>query len=183
MRHIAIAALLALALPAAAREYQGVKLPDTMAVGGKTLDLNGAGLRKKFVVKVYVGALYLAEKSKDAKAVIAADQPKAVRMTFLRDLTKDQVMDAFKEGFEKNSAKQANALMPKLAEAGKALPARLKEGSTMIVTYVPGKGSTLGMEGDAMATIEGKDFADALFRNWLGDAPADENLRDGMLGR
>jgi hypothetical protein len=183
MRTIVVAALLALAVPAFAREVGGIKVPESMQVGGKALELNGAGLRKKFVVKVYVGALYLAEKTKDAKAAIAADAPKAVRMTFLRDLEKGQVMGAFAEGFENNSKNDAKELVRKLDEVAKVIPNRLKEGQTMIVTYVPGKGSTVGMEGGDSATIEGKGFADALFRNWLGDEPADENLRKGMLGR
>lgn len=183
MRTIVAAALLALAVPAFAREVSGVKVPDTMEVGGRTLELNGAGLRKKFVVKVYAGALYLTEKTKDAKVAIAADAPKAVRMTFLRDLDRGQVMGAFKEGFEKNSRAELKTLLPKLDEVAKAIPSKIEEGQTLIVTYVPGKGSTVGMEGGASATVEGKAFADALFRNWLGDEPADSDLRKRMLGR
>jgi len=42
-----------------AAEPAGATLPDPLAVGGKTLKLNGLGLRKKAVFKVYVGGLYL----------------------------------------------------------------------------------------------------------------------------
>jgi len=42
-----------------AAELAGAALPDTLAVGGKTLKLNGLGLRKKAVFKVYVGGLNL----------------------------------------------------------------------------------------------------------------------------
>jgi len=95
-------ALLA-AAPAGGREVSGVEVPGSYAVGGESLELNGAGLRKKFIFKVYVGALYLKERSSDAASILAADAPWAVRMTFLRDVTRSQLMGAFREGFENNS--------------------------------------------------------------------------------
>src|SRR5262252_7124110 len=71
-------ALLPLNLPARAAELAGATLPDTLAAGDKTLKLNGLGLRKKAVFKVYVGGLYLESPSKDASAILAADQAKAI---------------------------------------------------------------------------------------------------------
>jgi len=40
-----------------AREIAGVTVPETVSIADRTLVLNGAGIRKKFFVKVYVGAL------------------------------------------------------------------------------------------------------------------------------
>lgn len=185
MSRIAIAALLALLSTAAsAREVEGVKLPDTLDAGGGTLVLNGAGIRKKsfLKVKVYVGALYLTSRSRDAQAIVASDEPRAVRMAFLRDVDRDKILDAFKEGFENNSKAQLAALLPKLELLRPAIPAEIKERQVLSVVYEPGKGSTVGVEGGKEVTVEGKDFADALFRNWLGKEPADSDLKEGMLG-
>ncbi|HEY1965075.1 MAG TPA: chalcone isomerase family protein, partial [Acidobacteriaceae bacterium] len=60
----------------------GVTLPDTAQVGGKTLVLNGLGLRTKMMVKVYVAGLYLEQKSSDPNAIIKADAPKQIIMKF-----------------------------------------------------------------------------------------------------
>ena len=49
--------LLLVTLPAAAGTLADVTLPDTVDVKGQKLALNGMGLRKKFVVKVYVAGL------------------------------------------------------------------------------------------------------------------------------
>jgi Chalcone isomerase-like len=58
----------------------------------------------------------------------------------------------------------------------------LKEGLT--ITYVPGQGTTVVVgEAEARTRIEGKDFADALFRVWLGEDPVDSDLKDKMLSR
>src|SRR5262249_4620117 len=102
----AILVVLALSvnIPAAlAGELAGATLPDTLKSGEITLKLNGLGLRKKAMFKVYVAGLYLESLSKDSEAILTADRAKAIRMHFMRDLTKTQLVDALKEGFEANA--------------------------------------------------------------------------------
>ena len=50
-----------------------------------------------------MGGLYLESPSKDAAAILAANRAKAIRMQFLRDLTRAQVVEAFQEGFDANA--------------------------------------------------------------------------------
>jgi Chalcone isomerase-like len=184
MTRLALCAALLVAGPALAREVAGVEVPDTVSVEGSGLVLNGVGLRRAtmFNVKVYVGALYLPAPSKDPEAIVRADQPKSVHMLFKRKVGKDKIMEAFREGFEKNSAAEAKGLQPALDRVATALPAELIEGAELSVTYVPGKGTTVACASGEV-TIEGKPFADALFRNWLGPHPADDDLKKAMLGR
>ena len=179
-----LAALLGLALaaPASAREVAGVKMDETVTVAGQTLALNGAGIRKKFVIKVYVGALYLAAPASDPEAIVAADAPKRVRMVFLRDVGRDSILGAFRDGFDANSGAQAAQARADLERVAGAIP-DVKEGGELVVTYVPGEGTTLSATGGGSATVPGKAFADALFRNWLGTKPADQDLKKAMLGR
>jgi hypothetical protein len=185
-RHLLAAALaLCAAAPAPARaaKVAGVEFPDTVDAGGQTLRLNGVGLRKKLFIKVYAAGLYLREPLRDAAAVVAADAPKRVRMVFLRDVSRKQVMDAYREGFEKNSGGPGlKELLAKLEQIAPAIPAELKEHAEMLVTYVPGEGTTV-VSPAGKATVDGKEFADALFKNWLGASPADDDLKKGMLGR
>jgi hypothetical protein len=180
---LAAAFALAVATPALARNVAGVEFPDSIDVGGQKLVLNGAGLRKKFIIKVYAGGLYVSQPAKDAAAIVAADATKRVRMVFLRTVTKAQIMDAYREGFEKNSGGPGlKDLLAKLDQIAPAIPGELKEGAEMLVTYVPGEGTTVGAAGSGKATVAGKELADALFKNWLGRAPADEELKAGLLG-
>jgi hypothetical protein len=189
MRSLA-AALLLYATPALATEVAGVKVPESVVVDGMALQLNGAGLRAKTVVfvkaKVYVAALYLPAKMTDPSAIVSLDQPKQVRMAFLRNVDRASIIGAFKDGFEANSPAQAQALLPKLKLIEPAIPDEVKEGQVLVVTYAPGQGSTVGVEGSKGVTVEGKDFAEALFRNWLGPKPADgglEDLKEALLGK
>jgi hypothetical protein len=173
---------LLLAVPALAKELKGVKMPDTIEVGGKTLKLNGMGLRTKAVFKVYVAGLYLEEASSDPAVITSKDQVRQVEMVMLRDLDKSKITEAIQAGFEKNSGDKLPALKDRLAKISSSVP-DLKEGQVLKLTYVPGKGTTVKGGAAAETTVEGKDFADALFNVWLGKTPVDEDLKQGMLGK
>jgi hypothetical protein len=184
MKKLVLALLaVSLATPALARKVAGVEFPDSAEVAGQKLTLNGAGVRKKVFFKVYAGGLYLAARASDAASIVAADAPKRVRMVFLREVTKDQIMDAYREGFEKNSGGPGlKDLLAKLDTVAPAIPT-LRKGAEMYVTYVPGEGTTVSAQGGGKVTVPGKEFADAMFKNWLGSSPADEDLKAAMLGR
>jgi hypothetical protein len=180
----AVVLSLTLALPALAKdkEVSGVKFPETVQVEGKALKLNGAGLRTKAIFKVYAAALYLETTSQDARQVISSDQIKRVRMSMLRDLEKKKITDAVTEGIEKNNKAAMPSLKARLDTFNAAIP-DLKKGDELTLTYVPGKGTTVQSKGGQEISVEGKDFADALFGVWLGKDPVDDDLKEGMLGQ
>jgi hypothetical protein len=167
--------------PAFARELAGVNMPETFSVGDKTLKLNGLGLRKKAIFKVYVGGLYLEAPSKDAAAILASDQARAVRMSFLRDVSKAQLKDAFAEGFEANAKEKAAAQKAAIDKLYTLIP-DMKETQILSFAYVPGKGTIVSQNEKELGVIEGKEFAEALFALWLGPKPPSEDLKKGMLG-
>ena len=176
-----LAVLFALPLAAQAKELAGVKVPDTLGVEGATLRLNGLGMRKKFFISVYVGGLYLEAPSKDAAAILVADTPKAVSMHFVRDVSKAQLVDSFKDGFEANAKEKAaaqNANIEKLF----GMLADVKDGDELIFAYVPGKGTTLSKGDKPLGTFKGKEFSEVIFALWLGPKPPSENLKKELLG-
>lgn len=174
---------LTLALPAMAKEKEaaGVKFPATVSVEGKELKLNGVGVRTKAIFKVYSAGLYLENTSKDAAQVISSDQTKRVRMTMLRDLEKAKITDAISDGIEKNNKAQMATLKARLDTFNAAIP-DLKKGDELLLTYVPNKGTMVQSKSGQQISVEGKDFADALFGVWLGKNPVDGDLKDGLLG-
>lgn len=178
---LALSLCIAGASTSLAKEVTGVTLPDTAAVEGKTLKLNGAGLRKKAIFKVYVGGLYLETPSKDAATVISSDQIKRMQLSVLRSLSTKQVTEAIEEGFEKNSKGQMDALKPRL-ERFKSMIPDVEKGDQILMTYIPGKGTLVSAKGAEKGVIEGKDFADALFSVWLGPDPVQEDLKVALLG-
>lgn len=181
MRRSLLALCLSLSLAAHAGELKGVKMPDTTEVEGKTLKLNGMGLRTKVVFKVYVAGLYLEQTSKDGKEVLARDEARVMSLAMLRDVDKKGMVEAIMKGVEANTANLAP--IKERLDGLAASMADLKEGHVFRLTYVPGKGTTLTSPGAKEFTAPGKDFADALFAAWLGDKPVDGGLKDGVLGK
>jgi chalcone isomerase-like protein len=178
---LAVAICLSLALPAFAKEIAGVTLPETTTVDGKTLKLNGTGLRKKMVFKVYVAGLYLETPSKDAATVVSSDQVKRMQLSVLRSLSSQQVGEAIREGFEKNSSSNMAALKARLEKLEAMIP-NVEKGDQILLTYVPGKGTVVSAKNVEKGVIEGKDFADALFSVWLGGNPVQTDLKAALLG-
>jgi Chalcone isomerase-like len=165
-----------------AASLAGVTLPDTVQLGGTMLVLNGMGLRKKFVVKVYVAGLYLEQKSSDPNAIIKADAPKRIVMQFLRGVSKNQMADAFDESFDNNTPDAKKAMKADIDRLLGALEP-VKEGDQMVFTYVPGTGTTLAINGKDKLTIAAPAFGPVLFSVWLGPKPPNADLKKGLLGQ
>jgi hypothetical protein len=49
------------------------------------------------------------------------------------------------------------------------------------LTYIPGKGTELALNGESKGVVEGDDFAAALFSIWLGSKPISESLKKELL--
>jgi hypothetical protein len=176
---------LLVAAPLAAMELAGVTLPDTTTVGSAALKLNGMGVRTKTMlkVKVYVAGLYLTTPSHDAAAIIAADETKQVLMHFLYSkVEKEKLTEAWREGFANNSAAALPALKARLDQFCAFWP-DMASGQRAVITYAPGTGTALEINGKEARVIPGKDFADAMFAVWLGGKPADSGLKAGILGK
>jgi hypothetical protein len=171
---------LLIALPAFAREREGVVAPPTIQVEGKTLHLMGMGLRKKLWFKVYLASLYLETPTDDPAQVIASEQVKRVQMNMLRDLERGKIVEAVTEGFQRNSGPEMPKLQERLDRFLRAVP-DLRGGQTIVITYFPGKGTLIKAGGGEEVSLPGKDFADALFSVWLGKQPVDGELKQEML--
>jgi chalcone isomerase-like protein len=172
---------LAVAGSAHAREVEGVQMPERAVVAQHELILNGAGIRTKLWIKVYVGALYLETPTRDAKTAIGADQPKRITLVLLRDLSKHQQASALREGFEANAGPERMRYLAGRMQKFEDFMRDGKRGDWMMLTYEPGKGTVATDSAGHVTIIPGKDFADAVFAIWLGPHPADDGLKKAML--
>jgi hypothetical protein len=179
---IACALALGLAQATAAGELQGVSLPDRITVDGKELVLNGMGLRKAYAVaKVYVAGLYLERKTASADEALASPAARRIVLHFVRNVSRDQIVGAWNEGFEKNAGASLPAIRTRI-ETLDGLMSDLATGDVLAFTAIPGKGVVVDLRGRTMGTIEGDDFARALLSIWLGPSPPNAALKAGLLG-
>ena len=153
----------------------------TAEVGGKTLILNGIGLRSESIVRVYAAGLYLETKSTDAEAIITSNAPKRIVIHFIRSVTKDQLVDAFTESFAKNSRGNLDVVQPDIDRLlGLLEPVKARD--EMTFTFVPGVGLTVATNGHDRLTVSNAAFARSLFSVWLGPNPPTAEVKKGMLG-
>jgi hypothetical protein len=167
--------------PQAGKTVKGVIFQPQLLRDGKTLYLNGAGVRTRIVFKVYAGGLYVEKTSKDAGELASSEQDKIMKLVFLRNVDGAAVAEAMDQGFEKNSSEIMPALKERLDRFRLLIP-DLKKGDSILFSYFSGKTVSVEVNGRKRGEIEGKDFADALFRCWLGSVPADKDLKKGLLG-
>jgi hypothetical protein len=178
-----VLALLTLpAPPAGAGELKGVTLPDTVDVGGQSLQLNGMALRKKFFISVYVAGLYLPEKQSDAEEVLASDTARRMVMHWLRGVGQDKICEGWMEGLDNNTENPSEQLK-KDFETLCQWTGSAEEGDRYVFTYVPGEGTKVEVAGQTKGTLEGKAFADALFASWIGPNPGPgEGFKSDLMG-
>ena len=58
----------------------------------------------------------------------------------------------------------------------------VQPGDRYALTYIPGIGTELALNGQPMGVIEGADFAAAIFSLWLGENPYDKRFKSALLG-
>lgn len=160
------------------------ELPATLEFDGAQLMLNGSGVRKKYMMSLYDGGLYLKAKSSDAEAIIAADEPMAIRLEITSGMiTSEKMEEALVEGMENSTDGNTAPLQEYIDAFMSAFQEEIKEGDNFNIGYTPGKGIDTYKNGTHLKTIDGgMEFKQAVFGIWLSDKPADKNLKKGMLG-
>lgn len=193
-RHLCLAAAALLPLLAQAQtpaqgtvDVAGVKYAPSARLAGSTLQLNGAGLRTRFVIKVYTAGLYLGAKAATTEAVLATPGPKRMHVVMLREIDANELGKLFTRGMQDNAPKgEFSKFIPgtlQLAEIFSSYK-RLKAGDQFFVDFVPGVGTTVVVNGkEASEPIKEPEFFNALLRIWLGPQPADAGLKDALLGK
>lgn len=178
----ALTALVMAPAPAAAGTLAEVTLPDKAEAAGQALVLDGMGLRKKLFIKVYVGGLYLPAKERAPARVLSADTPRRMVFHFLYSVSAKQMCDAWEEGLTDNTpaaAAEVKAGFKALCGAMEDIP----KGHEMVLTYVPGKGTRVEVNGKAKGDLPGKATADAILATWIGPHPGPgDDFKQAVLG-
>jgi len=171
--------------PLHAVTINGTGIPDSVSLqeNGTQLLLNGAGIREKFFMDIYIGALYLQKNMHDADAILADDGYASVLMHFIySEVDREKITAGWTDGLTANlTAERMQAIKPRL-EKFNTLFRTVVKGDVIRIDYVPDSGTQVRINGEWRGSVEGNDFFRDLLRIWLGKKPISKSLKHDMLG-
>ena len=185
IRQAALIAALAAAPGIHAAEVAGVNVEEKIRVGSSELVLNGAGLRSKLFIKLYLGALYTTQKSSTPAVLIDGTGPRRMNLRLLRDIGADTLHGALEEGLQNNNSPAELEAVKAASEQFAALMkgiGKVKEGDTVALDFSV-DGVAVSLNGESRGKVAGAAFARALLKVWLGEKPADAGLKKALLGQ
>ena len=168
---------------ASALTIKGVDFADQVTVSDNRLILNGVGVRETFFSSIYVCGLYLPQTTKDATKAIKSDVCKQIIICFTNKFSQEKIVTGWQDGFFNNSQEKLYKLNQQIETFNAFFAKDLVENDRITLSYTPGEGTTVTINDKTNGTIPGKDFMQALWAIWLGDNPADGDLKEGMLGK
>jgi len=178
---VALVVTLIFAGAAHAAELAGVHVEPSVSINDNVLKLNGSGIRKKFLMKIYIGSLYASKRLNSAAEALRDNGDKLIRVNFLHDVDKGKVTEGFRIGLTNNAPELADS-----AEAKKFLAffsSDFKRGDSVDL-FLGGNGTVLVKHnGKVLGTLSSPRLALGILSIYLGDKPADEGLKKGMLGK
>lgn len=190
-----LVALTALLPPAASNaqdmlEEAGQKFPTRITVdtadGSVDLRATGSSTRKKFFFKVYAAVAYVDASQglgdDPGAAIVAATGPKQMHLRMLRELDSERITNGINEALEKTSTQPLEGLAEERARFLAVFgDEKLAEGADLRMTYLPGEGLQISLDGTVRDTIPGDAFARAFFEIYFGPKPVDDGLKKNLL--
>jgi hypothetical protein len=169
------------AAPSGAARFDGVEFAERFEAGATPLELHSVGLlRYRLLFKGYVAALYLEEGTSPARAL--EDVAKRLEIEYFWPIAGADFGRAAEDILRRQLG--SVGLAPLRDRLGRlhAVYRDVRPGDRYALTYTPGGGTTLSLNGRRLATVSGADFAAAYFGLWLAEDPVDEALREQLLG-
>ena len=169
---------------ARAAEIEGVGFADRLSVQASELRLHGTGLlRYRVFIKGYVAALYLGEsfRGEATPRNVLADVPRRLEIEYFWAIPANEFAKATAEGISRNSDPATFESLRSRIDRISGLYEDIEPGDRYAITYAPGVGTELAINGRRLGVVEGADFSAALFAIWVGDEPIDESLRRQLL--
>lgn len=178
--------LFIISMTASALDVAGVTVPEKVQVDGQQLVLNGAGSRLMArIFHVYVIALYLPEKKHAMEDVLTESVAKRLTLDFLFDGKSTQLLDAthklLAENHSEEEFKKLDAGWKQFAAPFDTLT-DIHKGDQFAFDYNPKTGMKISVNGKAIGQVSELGFMRAFLKVWLGEKPAQADLKDRLLG-
>ena len=167
----------------ASPETAGVQLEDSVVYDGYEYKLKGAGIRKKLVLKLYVGSLYTNRLAESEDKILKGPVASVIRLDIISKLITSKLMkETVQEGFEKAMNGDTSPLQAQIDKFISVFSDEIIKGDQFTFVSLPGVGVTAFKGTEKLTIILDDYFREMLFSIWLGDDPADKHLKKKMMG-
>lgn len=173
------------ATSAAQTKVGGIILPNIETYEGQRLVLNGSGVRERLWIDLYAAGLYLDQKNDDATVILNANKPMGMKLHVVSNLiTSDKMIASVREGFESATGGNTAPIKNEIDQILGFFKEDIKKNDVFDLVYLPSEGGVVAYKnGQRRGVVKGMDFKKALFGIWLSNRPADDDLRDDLLGK
>jgi hypothetical protein len=162
-------------------EVGGVFFENHVIVEDTILHKKGAGLfRYLGLFKTYAGALYL-EDGRHTEEVLN-NSAKRLELEYFINIKGDDFGPVTNKLLDKNIEPETIAVLKDRIEKLNSLYEDVQPGDRYALTFIPGKGTELALNGEPKGIIEGDDFASAIYSIWLGKNPISSSFKKQLLG-
>ena len=165
-------------------EYQ---FEPSIKLGGDQLVLSGSALRSVLFIKGYSIGFYLPKKISNFEEVASLPNT-SFRIVIIphKELDAKAWTDSIERGFSKNLSDQELVQMRPFMDAINEELKQMKGvdvGDICTLDYIPKQGVIVGKNGTHSKAIGDRAFFNNILGIWLGDVPADEELKKTILGQ
>ncbi|NUM37132.1 MAG: chalcone isomerase family protein [Candidatus Brocadiae bacterium] len=163
-------------------KIDGVSFKKEYTLGKQKLLLRGySTLNYMLFIKAYTGAFYL--KSEIASDQALSETPRIIQLYYFHKISAADFRNATIEMIKKNTTAVEFQKIKDQVDTFNGLYKDVKPGDRYTASYLPGHGTTLYLNKEALGTIKGSEFSKAFFSIWIGEEPIDEKFRDRLLGK
>ncbi|MCS6770468.1 MAG: chalcone isomerase family protein [Kiritimatiellae bacterium] len=181
LRIFALLTILAIVPAARALSAEKPHFARLVEIHGSRLTLRGTSLlRVGYVFRVYWAALYVGEGIPTDR--VLEDVPKRLEIVYLRKISAKDIVRAGNEILQRQTAPDQLEAIRSRVDQINAVYRSVRPGDRYTLTYVPGVGSDLTLNGEWLARIPGADFARHYFGIWLDPRNEYREFRAALMG-
>ncbi len=161
---------------------EGVNFDNSVIINGKKATLRGVALLRYMIfIKAYVTAFYLNENFSKKDAL--GNVERRIVIHYFHSISADDFVEATTEMIEKNvSPDRFSVLQPQIRQLNDFYK-DVEPGDEYTATYIPGIGTEMALNGNALGVVLGEEYSAAFFSIWIGKNPVDKGFRNQLLGK
>lgn len=166
---------------AEAKDLDEVAFADTVTVAETPLTFQGAGIiRHLGFIRVNAVALYVGEKFEAGD--VYDDIPKRLEFEYFHKIKATDFVKMTNNWMAENNAPAIIERLQPQIDQFNALYVNVQPDDRYALTYLPGRGTELSLNGEPLGTVEDADFVQALFAIWLRPKPDSKSAKAALLG-